>query len=82
MSIKLILYTTAGCHLCEQAERLLCELKAESQAQYTSVDIAEDLELFAKYGITIPVIKKQSDGAELKWPFDRNALNAFVGDSN
>ena len=78
MSSGLILYTTSGCHLCEQAEQLLRSFSSMPQAQYTAVDIADDPELFAKYGITIPVIKDRATGTEIGWPFDRNALSAFI----
>ncbi len=69
----LVLYTTAGCHLCEAAEQLLNQAAAEWQA----VDIAEDAKLIDIYGIRIPVIVRP-DGGELGWPFDMVTLQRFL----
>ncbi|NQV68709.1 MAG: glutaredoxin family protein [Pseudohongiella sp.] len=72
----LLLYTTAGCHLCEQAEQLLAQLSklsqaqsGENQLQITAVDISIDEGLVEAYGIRIPVVKNTLTNEEIGWPF-------------
>jgi hypothetical protein len=78
MSNALLLYTTAGCHLCEQAEELLQALCLQLPAtHWQSVDIADDDDLFTRYGWSIPVLRR-ADGAELHWPFNAVQLAAFA----
>ena len=74
----LVLYSTEGCHLCELAEALL-EARRRSQPAlgWRVVDIADDDELFQRYGWHIPVLA-DSTGNELRWPFDETALAAFL----
>jgi glutaredoxin len=68
--MKLLLYGTLSCHLCEQAEAVLHA--AGVTAEYT--DIAEDEALLEKYGMRIPVVRRVDNGTELGWPFDIAAL--------
>jgi glutaredoxin len=67
-ALALTLYTTAGCHLCEQAEAILRNELCGITLQL--VDIAESEELVACYGIRIPVVKIDGTDFELGWPFD------------
>jgi hypothetical protein len=74
--VQLLLYGTEGCHLCEQAAELIdAILKAAPQLEVavSHVDIATDDDLFARYGLLIPVIGLPS-GEELRWPIDPQAL--------
>lgn len=48
------LYSTEGCHLCEQAYSLLVEAGVQEHVQV--IDIAFDDVLFSRYGVTIPVV--------------------------
>jgi len=67
MSIKFHLYSSEGCHLCEQAFSLCQELSLE---QHISViDIVEDKMLVEQYGTSIPVLARLSDNKKLFWPF-------------
>ncbi|MEC6906812.1 glutaredoxin family protein [Photobacterium piscicola] len=76
------LYSTQGCHLCEQAYGLLVEMGV--QHQVSIVDIAFDDALFSRYGVTIPVLAISNHGdltiskPELHWPFDRNRLATWL----
>ncbi|HEX5363796.1 MAG TPA: glutaredoxin family protein [Gallionella sp.] len=70
----LVLYGTSGCHLCAAA-RVALERAGVSAV---SVDIAEEAELLERYGMRIPVLRRIDDGAELGWPFDRDAVERFV----
>ena len=86
------LYSTLGCHLCEQAELLLLALPLTEPLVVEVVDISDDDALVQRFGTRIPVLgweetgdsgaagKKQ--GSELDWPFDTVALLAFLGESS
>ena len=64
----LILYSTGACHLCEQALALTTPLLGDDW-ELREVDIADDDGLMARYGLTIPVLRREDSGAELNWPF-------------
>ena len=53
--MTVVLYTTLGCHLCDQARDLL--LTVNPQIDIHAVDIAEDDTLIAEYGERIPVLR-------------------------
>jgi glutaredoxin len=76
--MKLLLYGTRHCHLCEQAEGLL--EAAGMSAEY--VDIASDNALLEKYRIRIPVLRRDDNCAELDWPFDAPALQRFIAQTD
>ncbi len=73
-SVKLILYGTTFCHLCEEAEALLQAIGVKAE----HIDIAEDDALLEKYGVRIPVVKREDTGVELGWPFDEAAVRRFI----
>jgi len=75
---ELTLYSTTGCHLCEEAEALLAlALAAGTGRPWQVVDIADDDALFQRYGWHIPVLRR-ADETELRWPFDADDLRAFL----
>lgn len=79
MNIKL--YTTLGCHLCEQALELIHELQAQGVTlEVDAVEIADSEQLMEAYGIRIPVIADSSE-REIGWPFNLEELHAFLGDA-
>jgi len=63
--MTLILYTTAGCHLCELADTILQALNLT----VIKTEIGDDDDLVERYGVHIPVIKFP-DRSELSWPFE------------
>jgi hypothetical protein len=63
-----ILYGTLGCHLCDDAERLLLQAQAVLPIAWCTIDIALDQNLMTKYGTSIPVLTSE-DGQSLAWPF-------------
>lgn len=75
---QVILYTTSGCHLCEQAKALLEPHVTSRRLWLKEVEIADADELLEKYGVRIPVIAMGGAGAELNWPFDSQELDDFV----
>ena len=74
--IELTLFTTAGCHLCEQAQALLNQLKQET-IQVRLIDIALDDDFLEQYGQTIPVIRFP-DKQELNWPFSLQDIETIL----
>lgn len=78
MLLECQLYGTLGCHLCEVAEALLMPF-VEHGLLVELVDIADDQALFERYGLSIPVLRRNDTGAELNWPFDGEQVVAFLG---
>lgn len=76
MQAKLILYTTWGCHLCEQAEQLL--QRVAPNVAYQVIDIVDDEAAFARYRVAIPVLR--AGDRELGWPFDAAQLINWLKD--
>lgn len=66
----LLLYHTAGCHLCEQAEALAAPLAAQHDWVLQRLDIADDEALLERYATRIPVLRDPQRERELGWPFD------------
>ena len=71
--MQIRLYGAQGCHLCEEAKEILQRAGVDA----TYIDIVDDDELFARYGMRIPVIMR-TDGAELGWPFDVSTVMPFL----
>lgn len=78
---RLLLYTTNGCHLCDEALKLLEQLADRREFTLESVDIANHPALVERYGIRIPVVKNQKSNKEIGWPFDIEALEILIGES-
>ena len=53
---EVVLYTRAGCHLCDEAKAHLLELQKQSPFALQEVDIDQDLELQRRYNDEVPVI--------------------------
>ena len=62
--ITVQLYTTLGCHLCEQALALLKTLSPELNLSIEEIEIADSDELVDRYGIRIPVVTRAGSGLE------------------
>lgn len=69
------LYSSEGCHLCEQAYDLCLPVLAE---QMLVVDIVDEENLVEQYGVHIPVLKNLSNGQELFWPFNSKQIQTFI----
>jgi len=73
------LYTTVGCHLCEQALAMLQDLRTKGHhLQICEVEISESESLMQAYGIRIPVITTEARNDDLGWPFTTEELEAFL----
>jgi hypothetical protein len=73
-----ILYSTLACHLCEIAEEIISNRINETDFRLKKVDIADDLELLKKYGVSIPVLYSEKTNKELFWPFDSGCVDNFL----
>ena len=67
------LYSSEGCHLCEQALELCAPHIKASDLEV--VDIVEDEKLVELYGISIPVLERCTDNKMLYWPFNEAQIN-------
>jgi glutaredoxin len=74
----LIFYTTAGCHLCEQAEELLRVLIEQKAIAVETVDIATEEALVERYGIRIPVVLNVASQQDIGWPFGYEDLLSLI----
>lgn len=77
-SVRLLLYSTLGCHLCTEAKALVQAAGGDVSSRLQEVDIVDDPILFDRYAVRIPVLVRTDTGAELGWPFDSSALDQFL----
>lgn len=73
--MRLTLFQRDDCHLCDLALTVLAQARVP---EFESVFIDADPELEARYGVRIPVLRCDADGAELDWPFTADAVAAFL----
>ncbi len=55
MPARVILYTRAGCHLCDEAREVVSRTCAALDQDWTESDVDADPELRARYGDEVPV---------------------------
>jgi glutaredoxin len=60
---RVTLYTRTGCHLCEEAERVLRQEQPAAGFGLELVDIDRDPALARRYGVRVPVVAV--DGEDL-----------------
>ena len=72
---ELVLYQRDDCQLCDQALALLA---AAGVPDFESVWIDDDPALEARYGDRVPVLRNESTGTELNWPFTAAAVKKFL----
>lgn len=75
---QLILYSTDHCTACGQALDLLLSMPDLRGLSVQVVDIAQDDDLLERLGERIPVLGLLNGALELAWPFDRNAVLAWL----
>jgi glutaredoxin len=61
-SHRVVLYSRAGCHLCDVAREAILRQRERSSFEFEEVDIDGDDELELEYGIRVPVV--EVDGEE------------------
>jgi hypothetical protein len=74
----LLLYTTLGCHLCEDARSVLWPIVEKYGLTLSEIEIADSDELIELYGVRIPVIKLKNSEADLGWPFDQSTAENYL----
>ena len=55
--MRVVLYSRAGCHLCDAARDVLLAERSRSPFELVEVDVAGDDLLEREYGIRIPVVE-------------------------
>lgn len=70
------LYQRDHCSLCDEA---LAILAAARLPEFETVWIDDDVELEARYGIRIPVLRDDANGRELDWPFGVGQVVQLIG---
>ena len=53
---EVVVYSRAGCHLCDVVKDTLTQLAAQGDFQWREVDIDADSELRQKYNDEVPVV--------------------------
>jgi glutaredoxin len=53
---RIVLYSKAGCHLCDEAREHLEDLAADYEFDLAEIDIRSDDALFERYRYRIPVV--------------------------
>ena len=79
-SAAFYLFTTSGCHLCEQAHALVIPL-LNNRWPLQLVEISDSEELMEKYGVRIPVLGVLTVAGlwrEMAWPFGAEETREFI----
>ena len=74
--LRLTLFQRDDCHLCDLALEVLAQARVPD---FESVFIDGDDALEARYGERVPVLRDESRGIELDWPFDGDTLGVLLG---
>jgi glutaredoxin len=53
---SVVLYARDGCHLCDEARRVIEDIRRTAPFDFTEIDIETDDALIREYGIRIPVV--------------------------
>lgn len=73
--MELQLLGTEGCHLCDEAERMVRRIAPNFGYTVTYLDIASDDGLVERFGMEIPVLRLAIETQhQLNWPFDDVSL--------
>ena len=76
MNSEFNLYSSEGCHLCEQALEIC--LSIVDARTINIIDIVEDSALVEEYGVHIPVIERLNDNKKLFWPFSAQEFKELL----
>jgi hypothetical protein len=60
--MHVVLYSRAGCHLCDEARAVLLAEQARSPFELEEIDIEGTDDLLREYGVRVPVV--EVDGVE------------------
>ncbi len=73
----LTLFQRDECHLCDQAVLVLVQARA---GDFEPCWIDADIALEQRYGLRVPVLRREDTGAELDWPFDMERVRGFLAE--
>lgn len=73
--MHLTLYQRDDCSLCDHAVAVLARMHAPD---FESAWIDDDPALEQRYGTRVPVLRNEDTGREIGWPFDADAVRAFL----
>jgi Glutaredoxin-like domain (DUF836) len=77
--IRLLLFGTSGCHLCEQAEQIIDNcLQNNAELMIETLDIADEEQWQEQYALRIPVLYHPETKKDLGWPFDQTQVKEFI----
>ncbi|BCE01856.1 glutaredoxin family protein [Marinicellulosiphila megalodicopiae] len=76
MALIYNLYSTDGCHLCEQALALIAQVNPNIKINV--LDIMDDPVWLESFQIRIPVLEIPNTSIQLDWPFDAEQLSQFL----
>lgn len=74
--MKLVLFGTSGCHLCDEAQVILAANFPEVKLEV--IDIAEQMQWQEQYAVKIPVLFHSASEKELFWPFSEMDIGEFI----
>lgn len=57
---------------------MLHDLSRQTCLSWVEIDISEDDQLLQRYGLTIPVLRRQDTAAEISWPFCSEDILALM----
>ena len=79
--IRLLLFGTSGCHLCEQAELIVINCLANiKELTIETIDIAEQEQWQEQYAVRIPVLYDPETKKDLGWPFNQAQVKEFINE--
>ena len=81
MSILFHLYSSEGCHLCEQAIELIGNVIPDHQISVVDIidaKIEGEQNLVELYGVHIPVLERLCDNHKLFWPFEQSQVVELI----
>jgi glutaredoxin len=77
--MHVVLYSRAGCHLCDEARAVLLAEQARSPFELEEIDIEGSDDLLREYGVRVPVV--EVDGVEaFEYTVDPGELAELVRD--
>ena len=77
--IRLLLFGTFGCHLCEQAELIIKNCLANNkELTIETIDIVEQEHWQEQYAVRIPVLYHPETKKYLGWPFNTAQVKKFI----
>lgn len=72
------LLITDHCPLCTQAIQMIHQQQLEEPVHLSLVDLNDNPDLQNEYANLVPVLIRDSDDQELKWPFEAEQLKRFL----